>query len=391
MKVIVKEVSNKGELKSFYQFPNKLYKKCKVYVPSLDRDQLTTLTKDPALNYCKRRLWLAYNESGKVVGRIQGVINPHYNDYYEKKCIRFGWFDFENDIDIADALLNEVSKWGAQEGMEKIHGPLFYNTLGKQGMLIEGFDKIPPFNCLYNFEYYPQFMNQLGFEKECDWIQYEMNASQGPPPKLKRISEILLKRYNLREVDLSEIRKDKRLLEDLKSKFFKMYNESFKSVYNFIPLTPEEEKKAGDEYFRLLRRKLTCIILDQENDIAAFGISLPSFSRALIRTRGKLFPFGWFFILMAYIRFNTVDLLLLGASPKWESKGLSAVFHYKLASYFKKKRLKAAISNPQIENNNAIKVWESYEHKLFMRRRCWIKEIKEITEKTENKEKTEIK
>lgn len=376
MKVTVKEVTTPKELKVFYKFQNKLYRKCKVYVPSLDRDQKNTLTKDPALNYCIRKLWLAYNEDGKVVGRVQAMINPRYNEYYNKKCIRFGWFDFEEDIEIARALLNKVEEWGKEQGMEKMHGPLFYNTLGKQGMLIEGFDKIPPFNCLYNYEYYPKYMEQLGFEKECDWIQYEMDASQGPPPKLKRLCGILMERYNLKEVDLREIRKDKRLLEDLKKKFFKIYNESFKNVYNFIPLTPEEEKKVGDSYFSLLRRKLTSIIVDQDNDIAAFGLSLPSFSRALIRTRGKLFPFGWFFILMAYIRFNTVDLLLLGASPKWDNKGLSAVFHYKLSSYYKKKRLKRAITNPQIETNNALKVWESYEHKPFMRRRCWIKEIK---------------
>lgn len=376
MNVTIKEVATPGELKIFYRFQNKLYRKCKVYVPSLDTDQKNTLTKDPALSYCTRKLWLAYNEQGRVVGRVQAIINPRYNEYYGKKCIRFGWFDFEEDIDIAKALLQKVEEWGKEQGMEKMHGPLFYNTLGKQGMLVEGFDKIPPFNCLYNFAYYPEFMGKLGFEKECDWIQYEMDATQGPPPKLKRLCSILLERYNLKEVDLREIRKDKRLLEDLKTKFFKIYNESFKNVYNFIPLTPEEEKKVGESYFSLLRRKLTCIIVDQDNDIAAFGISLPSFSRALIRTRGKLFPFGWLFILMAYIRFNTVDLLLLGSSPKWEGKGLSAVFHYKLSSYYKKKHLKAAISNPQIETNNALKVWESYEHKPFMKRRCWIKEIK---------------
>ena len=152
MSITVREVATKEEFKTFYKFQNKLYRKCKVYVPSLDRDQRNTLTSDPALNYCIRKLWLAYNEQGKVVGRVQGIINPRYNEYYNKKCIRFGWFDFEEDIEIAKALLNEVEKWGVEQGMEKMHGPLFYNTLGKQGMLTEGFDKIPPFNCLYNFK-----------------------------------------------------------------------------------------------------------------------------------------------------------------------------------------------------------------------------------------------
>lgn len=375
MKITIDEVKTASQLKQFYQFQNRLYKKCRVYVPSLDADQRNALTSDPALKYCIRKMWLAYDEENRVVGRVQGIINPRYNEYYNTKRVRFGWFDFQDDIEIAKALLEQVSKWGKEQGMNQIHGPLAYNTLGRQGMLIEGFDKIPPVNCLYNFPYYPKFMAQLGYEKECDWVQYEMDATQGAPEKLKRLSKILLEKYNLRELDLREIRKDKKLQEDLKTKFFKIYNESFKHVYNFIPLTPEEEKKTGDAYFKLLRRRLTCIIMDEEDQIAAFGISIPSFSRALIRTRGKLFPFGWFFILMAYLKFNTVDLILLGSAEKWESKGLSAVFHNKLASYFKRAHIKTAISNPQIDTNNAIKVWEIYQHKQFMKRRCWIKDL----------------
>ncbi len=375
MNVVVKEVRNEKELKLFYRFQNRLYRKCKVYVPTLDKDQKLSLTKDPALNYCKRKLWLAYSEDGKVIGRIQGIINPRYNELYSLKRVRFGWFDFINDIEVAKALIEVVEKWGKEEGMNQIHGPLAYNTLGRQGMLIEGYDNIPPVNCLYNYPYYPRFVEQLGFTKECDFVQYEMDATQGSPAKLKRLSAILLKRYSLRELDLREIRKNKFLQEELKEKFFKVYNESFKNVYNFIPFTKEEQKKASDIYFKLLRRKLTCIILDEDNEIAAFGISTPSFSRALIRAKGKLFPIGWLFILLAYIRFHSVDLMLLGSAPKWESKGLSAIFHYKLASYFKKARLKFAISNPQIDTNNAIKVWESYKHKLYMKRRVWIKDI----------------
>ena len=104
MQVTVKEVSNKKEFKAFYQFQNKLYKGCEQYVPSLDADQKSTLTSDPALDYCERKMWLAY-KGDRVVGRIQGIINPRYNEFYNLKRIRFGWFDFEEDIKIAKALV----------------------------------------------------------------------------------------------------------------------------------------------------------------------------------------------------------------------------------------------------------------------------------------------
>lgn len=377
MHVTVKEVGSPEELKIFYQFQNKLYRKCKVYVPTLDKDQVNTLLHDPALNYCIRKLWLAYSDEGKVVGRIQGIINPRYNDFYSLKRVRFGWFDFERDMEIARALLDAVEKWGKEEGMREMHGPLAYNTLGRQGMLVEGFENIPPVNCLYNFPYYPDYMEKMGFSKECDWVQYLLDAQQGAPAKLRRLAKILVKRYNLKVLNINKVRRSPKLKEDLIKKFFAIYNECFKSVHNFIPLTKEEEHATGELYFTLLRKRLTCIVMDEHNEIAAFGICTPSFSRAFIRAKGKLFPFGWFFILMAYIKYNTIDLMMVGSSPAWNSKGLSAIFHSRLAASFRRAHLKAAVTNPQIDTNTAaVKVWESYEHKPYMRRRCWIKEIK---------------
>ena len=191
MQIVVKEVTNSKEFKDFYQFQNKLYKDVAEYVPTLDMDQKNTLKNDPALGYCTRKLWLAYKDN-KVVGRIQAIINPRYNDYYNLKRVRFGWFDFEDDINIANALIDVASKWGKEQGMSEIHGPLAYNTLGRQGMLIEGFENTPPTTCLYNFQYYPKFLDNLGFQQECDWNPYKLNDQQGPAEKLKRISAIFL-------------------------------------------------------------------------------------------------------------------------------------------------------------------------------------------------------
>lgn len=375
MHVTVKEVENKEQLKQFYQFQNKLYRNCKVYVPTLDSDQKHSLTEDPALEYCRRKLWLAYSDDGRVVGRIQGIINPRYNEYYKTARARFGWFDFEEDRDIAKALLDTFNDWAKSSGMTELHGPLAYNTLGRQGMLVEGFDKIAPVNCLYNYPYYPEFMKDLGFEKECDWIQYQLDPSQGAPKRLNRLAKILLRRYNLKILNIRKLRRNPELKADIIRKFFAIYNECFKVVHNFVPLTQKEAMEEGDVFFKLLRKRLTCIILDEKDNIAAFGICTPSFSRAFIRAKGKLFPFGWFFILMAYIRFNVVDLMMVGSAPEWASKGLSAVFHAKLATYFKVARMKSVITNPQIETNNAVKVWDNYVAEPFMRRRCWIKKV----------------
>ena len=373
MQVIVKEVSNQNEFKIFYQFQNQLYKNCKEYVPTLDMDQKNTLTNDPALDYCTRKLWLAY-KGKKVVGRIQAIINPRYNDYYHLKRVRFGWFDFEDDIEIAKALFDTATEWGRSQGMTEIHGPLAYNTLGRQGMLIEGFENTPPSNCLYNYPYYPKAMEELGFEKETDWIQYKLNASQGAPEKLNRMAEILLSRYNLKLLDIRTVKGA--MKDELIEKFFRIYNECFTAVHNFIPLTEKEIIKTGTTYFKLLRPELTCLVVDENGEIAAFGLCFPSLSEALKKSKGKLFPWGWYHLLKAYKKYNSIDLMMIGSNPAWNSKGLSAIYHANLAASFRKHNIGCAITNPQIETNvGAIKVWESYDHETYMRRRCWIKKI----------------
>ncbi len=373
MSIIIKEVNSTKEFRTFYQFQNKLYKNCNEYVPTLDMDQKATLEKDPALSYCTRKLWLAYKE-GRVVGRIQAIVNPKYNATYGSKHLRFGWFDFENDIEIAKALLDTATKWGKEQGMTKIHGPLAYNALGRQGMLCEGFENLPPTNCLYNYPYYIEFMDKLGYKKEMDWLQLKLNASQGAPDKLVRMSEILMKRYNLKFLDIKTVKGEAK--KELAKKFFAAYNEAFKNVPNFVAFTDEEIEATGATYFKLLRDELTCIVIDEDGDIAAFGICFPSLSKSFQKAKGKLFPFGWYHIYREFNNYDTIDLMIVGSSPKWASKGLSAIYHAHLAASFKKHNIQSAITNPQSEDNNAaIKVWESYDSEPYMRRRSWIKDI----------------
>lgn len=375
MPITVKEVSTSKELRAFYKFQNRLYSKCKVYVPTLDVDQRNSLTKDPALKYCKRKLFLAYNEQGKVVGRVQGIINPRYNEYYSLKRVRFGWLDFIEDEKVAQSLVEAVEKWGASEGMTEIHGPLAYNTMGRQGMLVEGFDKMPQANCLYNYPYYVDYMEKMGFEKECDWVQFEMDPQQGLPEKLGRISRLLMEKYELRVLKLKEIRKNKELKENLLQQFFALYNDAFKTVHNFIPYTEDEQKEIAEHYFPFMKDGLTCMVVDKDNNLVSFGVSIPSLSRALQRANGKLFPLGWLYLLLAFKKFKVVDLMLIGSAPAWQSKGLSSILHTVMEGTYYKLKLKSAISNPQLEDNNAIKVWDTYNKEPYMRRRCWIRKI----------------
>lgn len=373
MAYLVKEVANDKEFKKFYQFQNELYKNCEVYVPSLDRDQKKTLSQAPPLEYCKQKLFLAWDEKGEVVGRINAIINPRYNELYGTKRMRFGWFDFKEDIEIARQLLDAAIAWGISEGMDEIHGPLGYNTMYKQGMVVEGFDSIPPVNCLYNYSYYPKFMEELGYTKECDWIQYKLGGTQALPEKLQRISNMLMQRYNLRIVDVEKLKKDSNLIAD----FFYNFNRSFMTVHNFVPLTEAEIKEEGRQYIGQMKSDLTCFVLDEEDKIATFGITTPFISKAFKKAGGKLFPFGWWHILRGMKNYEALDLMMVGSDPKWAGKGLSAIFYTHLTHNFQNMGIKYAITNPQIEDNPAIKVWDSFpDRELYIRRRCYIKKIR---------------
>ena len=369
----IREVQTKKDLRRFIKFPFELYKGCDQYVPPLIKGQEHELMHAAPLKYCTRKMWLAEDEKGKVAGRICAMINPRYNEKYGKKRVRFGWFDLINDVDVARVLFDAAEAWAKAQGMDEIHGPLYYNTLGRQGMLVEGFDKLAPFSCLYNHAYYVDLMQQLGFEKECDWIQYMMPADQGVDERMNAISARIMDRYKLHVADFDALKKDRNMVRS----FFKTYNECYDgTVYNFIPFTGAEIEEEIDQIISQLDKRLCCVVMDEDNEIAAFGVVIPSLSRAMQKAKGSLFPFGWYHVLKAMNDFTHLDLMLEGAAPKWQNTGISAVFHGLMAGQFKACGAKWALANPQIETNTAVNVWGRYEHELWLRRRCWIKKIK---------------
>ena len=368
----IKEVTSRKDLMRFIKFPDELYKGCGQYVPALHRGQEKTLMHSAALAHCERKMWIV-EEGKKVVGRICGIINRRYNEKYGTRRTRFGWFDTINDIEVARLLIDTASAWAKEKGMTEIHGPLQFNTFGRQGMLVEGFDKVAPFSCLYNYSYYVDLMEQLGFEKECDWIQYRMAADQQVPQKMQNIAARLMERYKLHVADFDRMKKDP---ENFR-KFFKAYNESFDGpVHNFIPFTDAEIEEEIGEIAGQLDKRLCCVLMDENEDVAAFGISTPWLSEAMKKAKGSLFPFGWYHALKAKNDVEIIDLMLSGAAPKWQNTGISAVFHCIMAQQYRKAGVKWAVANPQIETNNAVNVWEKYDQKeLWLRRRCWIRRI----------------
>lgn len=372
-KYTISEVQGRKALREFVRFPDELYKACPQYVPALHSDQIRSLTTCASAKYCPHKLWLLYDAKGKVAGRICAMINPRYNEYYSLRRARFGWFDVVDDTEAARLLLETAENWAREQGMIDIHGPLYYNTLGKQGMLVEGYENIPPFNCLYNFPYYKDLVEQLGYTKDCDWVQYRVDATSELPQRLIDITERLTSRYGLRSADIDRLKKQQSFVDE----FFKEYGESFEKgkVQNFVPFTLEETREEAAQVIPLVGNRFCDIQMGPKGDVAAFGIALPSISRALQKARGSMFPLGWVHFLKALHSNDTLDLLLTGAAPSWQHTGVSAIYHCRMHQKMRSEGVKWAITNPQIETNDAVNVWKDYPHEPFMRRRCYIKTL----------------
>lgn len=367
----IKKISSDKELKQFIRFANNLYAGCPYWVPPLEFDELATLRKDknPAFEHCEAEYWLAYKD-GKIVGRVAGIINHLANQKWGNK-VRFGWIDFTEDIAVADALLKTVEEWGKSKGMETIQGPLGFNDMDREGMLVEGFDKEPTIANIYNHPYYVDYMDQLGYEKAEDWLQYKIFL-KNVPEKIERVSSMIAERYKLRTVTFSKKSELKKYARPL----FHTLNDAFANLYSYSQLTDKEIDSIVKSYFTFIDPKYVCLILDETDNVVAFGISMSSLSAAYQKAKGKLLPFGFVHILKAMKNPAKVDLYPNGVLPEWQKKGIHALYYTQLTKKYIDNNIHIAITNPQLETNvNAVHIWSNYENEFYCRRRCYEKKI----------------
>ncbi|MCL2434997.1 MAG: hypothetical protein FWD09_02515 [Lentimicrobiaceae bacterium] len=369
--ITIREVTTKKEFNRFFEFPYTLFRNDKNWVPQLLSGEKSTFdpNKNPAFEHCKAKMFLAY-KGNKIVGRVAGIINPRVNEAWNQKRIRFGWFDFINDKEVARQLLKAVEDWGKQEGLTEITGPQGFCNMDRAGMMIEGFDEETPGGCYYNPEYYPKILEALGYEKEVDTVQYKMFGSQPVPEKVLRINDLIKEKYKLKMVEgISK----KEMMERYGVKFFEALNRTYTGLFGFVPLTEHQIHYYIKQYFPFLHLKLACFIVDENDDIVGFGISMPSLSKALKKNKGKLLPFGWIHFLKALKNCDKIDLYLTGVAPEWQNKGIHSLYHAEMNKNYIELGVKTAITNPQLENNEAHWVWQKYDSEIVIRRRVFVK------------------
>lgn len=376
MSVIINKVRTKEDLKKFIQFGIDLYEGNEYFVPPLIYDERDTLnwSKNPAFDHCDATYFLAYRDE-EIVGRIGVIINHKANEIWNERNARFGFVDFIDDKEVVDALFGAAESWARSRGLEKIHGPLGFTDFDHEGMLVEGFDQISTLSTIYNYPYYVEHMERMGYVKDQDWIEFLISIPKEMPERFLRASEIVKKRSGL---DIKHLQSKKDVMPYARD-IFKLLNRAYKELYGFVELTDRQIDYYVDMYIPLLRLEfLTLVIRQEDNKLVGVGIGLPSIAKALQKAKGRFMPSGWYHLYKALKGKgnNVLDLLLVAVDPEYQGKGLNALLFNEFIPAANRLGFEYAESNPELEVNSKVhSMWNGLETKQHKRRRAFIKDL----------------
>lgn len=376
MALEIKEITTRKELKQFIEFTNKLYRECEYYCPPLFFDEMNCFDKEknPALEVCDYKLWIAYRD-GKAVGRIAGVVNYKANEKWGYKNARFGWFDFIDDLEVSKALLDTVAAWGKEKGMTAINGPVGFTDFDHQGLLLEGYDYLAPMASLYNFPYYVKHFDAYGLTKDADWIEIQVYPPTCCPERLNRIAEIVKERSKVR---VDKVKNSRELVRKYGIEYMDVIDVAYQKLYNFQPMTIKQKNYYKDMYFPILNFDFVTLVVNDKDEVVGVGVGMPDISEPLRKCGGHLFPFGWYHVLKALKakEMDAFNFLLIAVRPDYQDKGINSLFFQDQIPYINKYKIKRLETTAILETNTKnIANFTQFDHKMHKRRRAYIKQI----------------
>lgn len=374
MKVTIKEVRTKKDLRAFVHFPNLLYKDNPYYVPqieSMDRNTLTP-SRNHAFEVCEGKYWLAYDEGGAVVGRVAGIINHRYNEKTGEKICRFGWIDFIDDRCVSKALMDTVECYAKEKGMDIVNGPMGFLEFDAAGVLVEGYDKLPTAYGKYNAPYYESHLTEMGYVKDADYVEYLIKVPEVIPERYARMAELVSIKNSLHQAEL----RNRADLEPYLDGVFRCMNSAYSQLHGFSELSPGQCDDLKKQFLSNINVDYVSIVLDADEQVVGFGVALPSLSKAMQKAQGSLFPLGWWHMLKALTQNDTLDLLLIAIDEKYKNKGVNAMIFDKFAQGITRNGIKYIESTRELEDNTSVQnLWRYLEHDLTKRARTYVKRI----------------
>lgn len=374
MSVEIRPVTTTKELKAFIRFPYSIYKDDPNWVPPLDLDEMNTLRKDknPAFEFCDADYWMAFKD-GKAVGRVAAIINNKVIEKWGHKYARFSWIDFTDDFEVVQALIKTVEDWAKAKGMEGLQGPLGFTDLDKEGMLIEGFQEMGTYATGFNKPYYAPYMEKLGYSKDVDWVEFRIKTPDSIPDKIQRVCEIISKRTGCR---IYEWKSKKEIVQKFGQQIFDLIDEAYEPLYGTAPLSQRQVQFYIDTYLGFADGRFTKILVDKDDKLIGFGITMPSLSEAGRKAWGHLLPIGWYHFIRALKHPKVIDMYLVAVKPEYQERGVVAVIMNALNKSAIEEGVQFSETQVELETNYKVQsMWKDYEKRQHKRRRAFIKKF----------------
>lgn len=371
--ITIKEVVSKRELKTFVTFPFSLYNNHPYWVPPLIKDELETLDldKNPVFKNAEAWYYLAY-KNDKLVGRIAVIVNHLEVREQKKRKVRFGWLDMIDDIEVTQALLEKAFEKAREFKLDYIEGPMGFSNMEKAGVLTKGFEELNTMITWYHFPYYAEHFEKLGFEKQATWVEFKMNIPNTVVERVKKFSDLVKTRYGL---SIIEFKKKKDILPYVDD-MFGLLNKTYNTLQSFVPIQQYQIDYYKEKYFGFIHPDYVVCVKDNTGRLIAFSIVMPSFSKALKKVNGKLFPFGWRHLLEAKRKNDTAAFYLIGIHPEYQGKGVTAIIFEQMTNLFISKGIHTVETNPELKENTAVQLlWKDYNPVQHKERSTYRKDV----------------
>ncbi|HIF85002.1 MAG TPA: N-acetyltransferase [Flavobacteriaceae bacterium] len=373
--IFIKIATTLEDYKAFVNFPFKLYKNSKYWVPPISNEELEMMdkTKNPVFKNAEAEYFLAY-KNNEIVGRIAAIVNWLEVKEQNKNKVRFGWYDVIDDLKVSKKLIEAVIEFGKERKLSFIEGPVGFSNMDKAGLLTHGFNELSTMITWYHNTYQKEHLEKLKMKKLAEWVEYRIQIfdEQKAPKKVKRFSDIIMKRYNLHQLNFKKTNE----IEPYFDEMFELLNQTYNTLQTFVPIQQYQVDHYKKRYLRYIHPDFIKSVADKDGKLVAFAITMPSFSRALKKMNGKLFPFGFLRILKSQIFNNRASLYLIGVHPDYQNKGVTAILFNDLQTMFNKRGIKEVETNPELIENNSIQAfWKNYESVLHKKRSTFTKEI----------------
>ncbi|MDC3079428.1 GNAT family N-acetyltransferase [Flavobacteriaceae bacterium] len=369
------EVKTKKEYHAFFTFPFSLYRDCNQWVPPITNEEkaIFNRAKNPVFENAEAKLFVVKNGK-QIVGRIAALINWIEVKEQGKTKVRFGWYDTIDDLDVSRMLINAVHSWGKQNGLTYLEGPMGFSNMDKAGVLVQGYEYKNTMITWYHYPYQMKHLKDMGLVKQAEWVEFKIKIfkAEDAPEKVKKYAELISKRYELSALEFST---RKELLPYV-DKMFDLLNKTYNNLQSFVPIQPYQIAHYKKKYFTYIHPRFIKCVADKSGNLIAFAITMPSFSEALKKMNGSLYPFGFLHIMRALRKNNRASFYLIGIDPAYQNKGVTAILFDAIQKMFNAQGITDVETNPELEENNSIQLmWKNYEHELHKRRRTYKKDI----------------